>query len=268
MFDNICKFIAETFTTDLATWLLGKPVDLTQLSPKELSSEPIRADALILLQSEEVILHLEFQTQPDASIPFRMADYRLRVYRRFPQKSMYQVVIYLTETKSPEVYKDRFEIDSLQHEFRVIRLWEQPTAVFLGSSGLLPFAVLSNTNNQATTLQRVADEINKVADKRMQSNLTASTAVLAGLVLKQEVIQRLLRQDIMRESVIYQLIRTEGKQEGIQQGIQQGIQEGKQEGKQEIALNLLGEGMTIEAIARVTGLSVEVVQKLQQEYQP
>jgi transposase len=37
--------------------------------------------------------------------------------------------------------------------------------------------------------------------------------------------------------------------------------------KQEIALKL-GEGMTIEAIARVTGLSVEVVQKLQQEYQP
>ncbi|QOV23512.1 hypothetical protein [Anabaenopsis elenkinii] len=40
-----------------------------------------------------------------------------------------------------------------------------------------------------------------------------------------------------------------------------------QEGKKQIALKL-GEGMTIEAIARVTGLSVELVQKLQQEYQP
>jgi predicted transposase YdaD len=29
-----------------------------------------------------VILHLEFQTQPDTDIPCRMADYRLRMYRR------------------------------------------------------------------------------------------------------------------------------------------------------------------------------------------
>ncbi len=86
MFDNICKFLAETFPTDFATWLLGEPILLTQLSPSELSLEPIRADALILLQSNEVALHLEFQTQPKSDIPFRLIDYRLRVYRRFPTK--------------------------------------------------------------------------------------------------------------------------------------------------------------------------------------
>ncbi|MBN3880926.1 MAG: Rpn family recombination-promoting nuclease/putative transposase [Nostoc sp. JL23] len=95
MFDNICKFLAENFSIDFATWLLGEPISLTELSPSELSLEPIRADALILLESTEVVLHLEFQTQPDSNIPFRMIDYRLRVYRRFPQKQMRQVVIYL-----------------------------------------------------------------------------------------------------------------------------------------------------------------------------
>jgi predicted transposase YdaD len=52
MYDNICKFIAENFKDDLATWLLGSPIKLTELSPTELSSEPIRADSLILLQSD------------------------------------------------------------------------------------------------------------------------------------------------------------------------------------------------------------------------
>jgi predicted transposase YdaD len=47
MFDNVCKFLAETFSTDFATWLLGEPIALTQLSPNELSLEPIRADALL-----------------------------------------------------------------------------------------------------------------------------------------------------------------------------------------------------------------------------
>ena len=62
MYDNICKYLAENFQADLATWLLGSPVELTELSPTELSNEPIRADSLILLQSENLILHIEFQT--------------------------------------------------------------------------------------------------------------------------------------------------------------------------------------------------------------
>jgi predicted transposase/invertase (TIGR01784 family) len=71
MFDNTCKFLAETFSEVFATWLLGKPITMTQLSPSELSLEPIRADALILLNSEDFILHLEFQTDPAPTMPFR-----------------------------------------------------------------------------------------------------------------------------------------------------------------------------------------------------
>ncbi|MGI0483087.1 flagellar assembly protein H, partial [Geminocystis sp. CENA526] len=61
MFDNICKFLAEYFRDDLVTWLLGSPIPLTELKPTELSNEPIRADSLILLQSEDLVLHTEFQ---------------------------------------------------------------------------------------------------------------------------------------------------------------------------------------------------------------
>ena len=50
MFDTLCKFLAENFSQDYATWLLGRPVTLTKLSPTELSLEPIRADSLILEQ--------------------------------------------------------------------------------------------------------------------------------------------------------------------------------------------------------------------------
>ena len=110
MFDNVCKFLAESFSDDFAQWLLGEPVSLSQLSPRELSLEPIRADALILLQSAELVLHIEFQTEPKAEIPFRMADYRLRVYRRYSNKRMHQVVIYLKPTSSELVYQDSFDI--------------------------------------------------------------------------------------------------------------------------------------------------------------
>ncbi len=229
----------------------------SELSPSELSLEPIRADALILLQSEEIVLHLEFQTQPKSDIPFRMIDYRLRVYRRFPQKQMRQFVIYLQPTSSNLVQQNVFTLEKTRHEFEVIPLWQQPTSIFLQSTGLLPFAVLSQTDNSTQVLRQVAQEIDKISDPRVQSNVAASTAVLAGLVLKQEVIQRILRRELMQESVIYQEIIAEGEAKGRA--------EGSQEKAKQIAKNLLNEGMEIELIARVTGLSVEQVEQLQTE---
>ncbi len=136
MFDNVCKFLAENFSTNFANWLLGKNINFTKLSPSELSLEPIRADAIILLQSDENILHLEFQTLPKPDVPFRMTDYRLRGYRRFPNKEMYQFVIYLQQTSSELAYKNDFRLTRTHHEFNIIRMWEQKTESFLQYPGL------------------------------------------------------------------------------------------------------------------------------------
>lgn len=62
IYDNVGKFLAERFSRDFANWLLNEPIQLTELKPTELSLNPIRADSLIFLQSEEIVLHIEFQT--------------------------------------------------------------------------------------------------------------------------------------------------------------------------------------------------------------
>ncbi|NJM68575.1 MAG: Rpn family recombination-promoting nuclease/putative transposase [Acaryochloris sp. RU_4_1] len=214
MYDNTCKFLAESFSGDFASWLLGKPVTLTKLSPSELSLEPIRADALILLESTEIILHLEFQTEADPTMAFRMLDYRTRAYRRFPKKQMKQVVIYLTPTTSELVYQTTFDIPGTRHEFEVVRLWEQPTQLFLESAGLLPLAVLTQSSDKAQTLRQVASRANAIEDQRTFSNVVASAAILAGLSLEKELIYKVLRQDIMKQSVIYQDIQQESELRG------------------------------------------------------
>ncbi len=254
MFDNICKFLVENFASDFATWLLGKPITLTKLSPSELSLEPIRADALILLQSEEIVLHLEFQTQPKIDIPFRMIDYRLRVYRRFPQKQMRQVVIYLQQTNSELVQQTTFALEDTFHRFQVIRLWEQPTDNFFQSPGLLPFAVLSQADNPTETLRQVAEQISQINDQRTQSNIATSAFILAGLVLNKDIIQQLLRRDMMQESVTYQALIAEGRSEGIEEGIEEGIRR--------VAINLLREGVVDEVVIKTTGLSAEQIDQL------
>lgn len=256
MIDNICKFLAESFPTDFASWILGQAIALTKLEPSELSVEPIRADSVIFLESSEIILHLEFQTEPNKNIPFRMADYRLRLYRKFPEKEIHQVVIYLSPSQSPLVYKTTFSAGTMNHEFNVIRLWEQPTAILLKYQGLLPFATLSQTNNPEETLRQVAKQIENITDKQVQSNVAASTAIISGIALNKEIIQRLLRSEIMKESVIYQDILLEGKAKGIA--------EGKTKERNQIAINMMRSNISIDLVAQFTGLTMKQVQKLQQ----
>jgi predicted transposase/invertase (TIGR01784 family) len=167
MYDPVCKFLVENFSTDFANWLLKESVNLSLVSPSELSLEPIRADAVILLESasfnQKTLLHIEFQTRPDPQIPFRMLDYWVRIYRRYAQAatgqvrigpvSIRQVVIYLAPSQSERVYQTRFEQVNTVHSFEVIRLWEQPFEAFLASPGLLPFAVLGRVEDPVAALE-------------------------------------------------------------------------------------------------------------------
>lgn len=62
MFNSTGKFLAESFSSDYVFWLLGEPIPVTELiSPSKLLLKPIRADALMLLPSEEYVSALSIQ---------------------------------------------------------------------------------------------------------------------------------------------------------------------------------------------------------------
>ncbi|MGV0029052.1 Rpn family recombination-promoting nuclease/putative transposase [Phormidesmis priestleyi] len=249
MYDDTCRFLVEHFSADFASWLLGEPVTLTEIQPSELSLDPIRADALILLESDESVLHIEFQTLPKNNIPFRILDYRVRMYRKDPAKPMRQVVIYLKQTGSELVYQTSFTMERTHHEFDVIRLWEQPASLFLQYPGLIPFAVLGQSADAEETLRQAARRVDEITDLQTQANLMAASGILAGLKLEDEIVYCILRRDIMQESTVYRSIQKEAQEENTR----------------EIALNLLRDGFPVEAVARGTKLSIEEVQQLQQQ---
>jgi predicted transposase/invertase (TIGR01784 family) len=250
MFDNTCRFLAEHFSADFASWLLGEAVELTELKPSELSLNPIRTDALILLQSEDSILHIEFQRLPIDEIPFRMLDYRTRGHRKYPGKPMRQVVIYLKKIDSEKVYETSFSLERTHHEFEVIRLWEQPAEVFLRYPGLIPFAALGDTEDPEATLRQVAQKVKQILDPEAQANIIAASAILAGLRLDNDIIFHLLRRDIMQESTVYQAIFAEGKAEGDAK-------------TRRTVINLLQMGLALNDIAKAVELSTEEVKKIQ-----
>ncbi|TRT81930.1 MAG: hypothetical protein EWV82_12140 [Microcystis aeruginosa Ma_AC_P_19900807_S299] len=104
-------------------------------------------------------------------------------------------------------------------------------------------------------LSQVSRSLETISQKRVQSNLAVATSILAGLVLNRETIKKILRSDIMRESVIYQDILEEGREEGKE--------EGKEEKARQIALKMLSAGFHISEIARFTELSPDAIEELQ-----
>jgi predicted transposase/invertase (TIGR01784 family) len=224
-YDNTCKYLAEKFPAAIVQWLL--PIDDTarvEVLKTELIQEPIRADSLVFLQTDNQILHIEFETRPysEPPISFRMLDYYIRLKRQY-SCCIHQVVIFLQETTSEQAFVSEYTDTNTRHSYRVIRLWEQDPALLLSVPGLLPFATLSQTNSPATLLEQIANQIATIEEPNQKADLLACTQVLAGLRFEKNLIRQIFRKETMRESVIYQEIHEDGLKEGLQQGLQQGF---------------------------------------------
>jgi predicted transposase/invertase (TIGR01784 family) len=218
-YDNICKYLAEEYPSEFFHWLLGEEPRDIQVLKTELSSEPIQADALSLLQSTNQILHLEFQTLPQSEppLPFRMLDYWVRLQRKY-RCPIEQVVIFLKSTTSQMVFNNEFRDINTWHRYRVIRLWEQDPLPLLANRALLPLATLARSNSPNRLLEQVVAEVDKIEEKPLRGNLAACVDVLAGLRFDKNLVCRLLREEVMEESVTYQDIIQKGRQRGKQEG--------------------------------------------------
>jgi predicted transposase/invertase (TIGR01784 family) len=265
MYDNVCKFLAETFSADYAAWLLGESIPLTRLEPSELLAEPIRADSVIFLLCSRLILHIEFQTNPDGNIPFRLLDYRVRLHRKYPDLDVYQVVIYLKPTASTLVFQDTFALSNTNHRFNIVRIWEQSPEILQNYLGLLPLAVLAKTDDPEEVLRQVVEQIEAIPDPRLQGNLAASTYLISGLILEKELVQKLFRSKVMRESVTYQAVLEEGEAKGKVEGKAEGEAIGKAEAVRQVALNMLNSDMELSSIAKFTGLEISEILQLKNQ---
>jgi predicted transposase YdaD len=220
-YDNLCKILAETYPRDFARWLLNQEPQEIEILKTELSIEPIRADSVTFIRTENRILHIEFQTTINSKTPIslRMLDYYVRLTRKY-QVPVTQVVIFLQETDDPIAFTEEYVSEVTTHRFRVIRMWEQESALFLDNNALLPLAPLTQTNSARMLLSQVAGEIAKIPDIETRQNTAVYTEILAGLRFEKNFIRQLLSEDIMQESVIYQDILQKGQQKGEQKGEQ------------------------------------------------
>ena len=217
-FDNLCKLLSEKYPDRFASWVLGKPQQSVEVLKTELSIEPIRADSVTFLQLQGRLLHLEFQTKLESNPPFplRMIDYWVRLYRLY-RLPITQIIVLLLPPSEDTVIETAFIVENTRHEYQVLRLWEQEPELFLNDPALLPLATLAATTDSEALLRETAQRVSQLEVERKQE-VSTYTQILAGLKFEKALIQKIFREGMMRESVIYQDILEEGREEGRSQG--------------------------------------------------
>ncbi len=231
-FDNLCKLLSEKHPDRFATWILGQPLTAVKVLKTELSIEPIRADSITLLQTQDRILHLEFQVKlsSDPPLPLRMLDYWVRLHRLY-RVPITQVLILLCEPDNAETIETAFVLEKTRHEYQVLKMWEQDPSTFLEDEALLALAPLAAATMPERLLSQVAAQVSTIESNSVRQTISSYVQILAGLRFKKALIRQIFQEGMMRESVIYQDI--------LKKGERKGERKGKQEGKQEECLALV-----------------------------
>ena len=189
----------------------------------DLSTITTEADS-VLLVAEVVpwLVHLEFQSSYDPTLPLRFQRYNILVnYRhRLPGQSM--ALLLCAGADGPAMtglLQHRLPDGLIYHEFRynVVRTWERPAdEILAGGLATLPLAPLARVkeNELPTVIHAMQERLDREATKNQAEMLWTATYILMGLKYSDELIDRLLEGvQNMEESVTYQKILKKGRAE-------------------------------------------------------
>ncbi len=215
--------------------------------PHKLRSWQLEVDALldVVLDNQAMLLHIEFQTYHDASIPERLLRYNVLVRGEY-KLPVLSCVIYLLKDGVRHVSPLRWVVplgkEVLHFHFDSIDVGNlTPNDIMrMGQPGLLPLLPLTRGGASRDIVQRMFDEL----DSNKQEDLALIGFTFASMVFKREKSldqEWLIRSfkamyDLIRDTPIYQemtrMAHEEGFEKGHQKGIEEGIKEGIEQGEQ------------------------------------
>jgi len=216
----------ELLESDPRAWLellLGRELGDVRIQNADLSTITTEADSVLLVaEVEPWLVHLEFQSSYDPTLPLRLQRYNILVnYRhRLPVQSM--ALLLCPDADGPAMtglLQHRLPDGLIYQEFRynVVRIWERPAdEILAGGLATLPLAPLARVkeNELPAVIHAMQERLGREATKNQAETLWTATYLLMGLKYSDELIDRLLEGvQNMEESVTYQKILKKGRAE-------------------------------------------------------
>ncbi len=223
-FDATTKELLESDPRAWLELLLGRKLGEVRIVNADLSTITTEADSVLFVaEVEPWMVHLEFQSSYDPTLPLRIQRYNTLVnYRhRLPVQSM--ALLLCPDAAGPAMtglLQQKLPDGLIYHEFRynLVRTWERPAdEILAGGLATLPLAPLAKVkeNELPTVIHAMQERLDREATKNQAETLWTATYILMGLKYSDELIDRLLEGvQNMKESVTYQKILREGRAEG------------------------------------------------------
>ena len=221
-YDLTMRVLAREYPKDMAFLTLGMDIEKVELRDTDLGAIERRADwlAQVVVGKEEGLIQTEFQTQYDPDKLGVMHEYRIRARNSYGLP-VFSCIVYLTEEGYPGPGHNRLEERPFGHyqgffEPHEVRLWEFDADEILatGHVGLIPLASLMKGEGDEP-LRKAVGAASEIAHQVQRADAMTAIAVLGSLRHPADVIRRLIRRELMKESVIYQEILEEGREEGL-----------------------------------------------------
>jgi predicted transposase YdaD len=229
-FDATLKELLQAHPEDLLAALDEPPAGPVEVLSPDLSTVTALTD--VVLRSGDTVLHIDFQSGPDPTLPQRMLLYNALLYDQYVVPVHSLVVLLRPRADRGDLtgrvqYQARPGRGGMNFAFDIVRLWQRPVETLLsGGLGTLPLAPLGQLPEGQppeaalpSVIERVVSRIQAEAPPEEVPTLLTTAYVLTGLRVSQSRVSELFQGvRVMRESTAYQAILDEGAERGRTEG--------------------------------------------------
>ncbi len=223
-FDATLKGMLEESPGDWPV-LAGQPRAEAEVIDADVSTFTGAADKVLRVRGRpDWILHLEFQSGRDSSLPRRMQTANVLLDGRHGLMVRSVAVLLRPEANLSNLtgaIERRFpgEEAYLTFRYQVIRVWQLPVEPLLsGGLGLLPVAPISAVAEAElpAVVKRMKERLSKTRVRNEAARVWTATYILLGLQYSNQVADRLLEGVMaLEESTTYQAIVRKGRLEAL-----------------------------------------------------
>ena len=298
LFDDFLRFFYpeadKIFDLEKGFEYLDK--ELEQLFPPEQDKyAPRYVDKLVKVYTKQgmeewILIHVEVQSYKDYDFAKRMFQYYYRILDQY-DKPITAFAIFADTAKDyhPNYYEREFLGTKVYYGFNTCKIIDQDNASLEASKNPFAMAVLSaklmlarpalrgeqlldrayDLVKRLLGMQMPKDKIRKVMNflryyihfenPELIAKFEQKISILTGGTTTMGIEEFLL--DQAKNEGIEEGIE-KGIEQGIEKGIEQGIEKGIEKNTRETALKMIENGLDIQLIANITGLSVEEIEKL------
>jgi len=264
--ENIAEFFLPLIEKELGIHI-QKTEELKDKLQTTLEREADFLQEIIPKDGTPFILHLEFQTDDEVDMIYRMQEYHAILWKKY-RMPIRQIVFYLG--RNPSKMRSQLEEMEIFRGFELRILYEADYERFLDSQ--IPeeilFALLANFGEARTD-----QAVKKILDKLMQLKIEpiALQKYLRQLFMFARLrgnIKDIIHQELNNMAITYDIEQDSFYLQGIEKGIEKGREEGREEGEFKKAVataeKCLLEGISVELTAKLTDLPLAEVKKIAQ----